>query len=841
MLKDLKHAARMMLHAKGWTLVVLLSLALGIGANTALFGAVSGLLLQKLPVGVPDTLVRLSWYGDNDMMRSSSEYGFMPPIEGKNSQSTFSYIGYQELRKANQSLTDLAAQAPIGPLNVIVNDESDLASTLGVSGNFFPLLQVAPAAGRLLAEADDQPGAPMVAVISHAFWNRRFAADPRIAGRVVTMNGRPVTIVGVTPPAFRGIQRLGATAPDVMLPISLDPVLTPSQVANPKEARLSDPTYWFVQIVGRLKPGSTPAQVRANLEPVLQQTARAGLDAFMNALTPEQRQLSTNQRDGSSVPNLMVASAAHGIYTLDQTTTRTAMILSAVVVVILLIVCANVANLLLSRATTRQKEIGIRLSMGATRGRLVRQLLTESVLLAALGGVLGLLVGYWSRQLLPFGTTTPVDWRVFAFAAALSVVTGVLFGVAPALRATRIDLARVTKETSRSVSAGRSILSRGLIVLQVALSLVLIVGAGLFLRTLANLRSVDVGFDTTNLLIFSVNPSLNRYSTERSEQLFRQMQEEMRAIPGVRSVALTRVALLSGSRSSSTRHAQGLAKSHNLHVMTVSPEFFETLSIPVVRGRGFTDHDSRPAPRVAVINESAARLVFGDENPLGRRMGGSLETNGEFEIVGVIRDTKYADLRAPAPPTWYDSYLQVPLRGGMQFVVRTATDPAAFTASVRAAVRRVDNTLPITNMSTQTERIETRVGQERLFANAYSLFGGLALVLACIGLFGVMSYNVARRTNEIGIRMALGARTLDVTRMVLNECWLLIAVGVALGVATALAAGRLIRQVLFGLEPTDLTTLVGAATLIAVVATLAGFLPARRASRVDPLVALRRE
>ena len=844
MLKDLKHAARMLLQAKGWTTVVLLSLALGIGANTALFSAVNGLLLQKLPVGDPDSLVRLSWYGDNDMMRSSSEYGYVRPVLGQNAQSTFSYPTYQELRKANSTLTDLLALAPIGSLNVIVNNESDLASTLGVSGNYFQILRMTPAAGRLLIEDDDRPGAPLVAVISHAFWHKRFGGDPQIAGRVVTMNNQPVTIVGVTPPGFPGIQRLGGLSHEVTVPMWLDTVLTPNQVANPSDLRLKDATYWFVQIVGRLKPGVTYPQVQANLEPVFQQTAAAGMESYQSSLTAEQRQLSTNQREGKRVPKLDAASGAHGIYGMDETTGRSAGILSAVVIVVLLIVSANVANLLLSRAASRRKEISIRLSMGATRGRLVRQLLTESLLLALAGGALGVIVGYWSRQLLPFGQTTPIDWRVFAFTAALSVVAGLLFGLAPAFRATSLDLAGVMKETSRSVSGTRSILSKVLIVVQVALSLVLLVGAGLFLRTLHNLRNVDVGFDTRNLLIFSVNPSLNRYPPDRSLQLFRQMQEELRALPGVTSVALTRVALLSGGRSSSTRHAQGQTKSHNLHVMTVSPEFFDTLSVPIVSGRGFTDRDVSSSPKVAVINESAARLFFPNESVLGHRMGGSLEQNGEYEIIGVLRDTKYADLRAPAPPTWYDSYLQNVPRGAMQFVVRTAGDPATLTNPVRAAIRRVDATLPVTTMSTQTERIEGRFANERLYANAYSLFGALALILACIGLFGVMSYNVARRTNEIGIRMALGARALDVTRMVLNECWLLIGIGAVIGVATAVAAGRYVQQlqqVLFGLEPTDVSTLAGATLVIVSVSTLAGYLPARRASRVDPLVALHHE
>jgi predicted permease len=323
--------------------------------------------------------------------------------------------------------------------------------------------------------------------------------------------------------------------------------------------------------------------------------------------------------------------------------------------------------------------------------------------------------------------------------------------------------------------------------------------------------------------------------------MLRQMQDELKAIPGVRSVALTRVALLSGNRSSSSRHIPGQAKSQNLHVMTVSPEFFDTMGVRVVFGRSFTDRDTATSPKVAVINEAAARLVFPNENAVGKRMGTSLEQNSEYEVIGVVRDTKYADIRAAAPPTWYDSTLQVLPRGAMQFVVRTAADPVPMTKSMREAIRRVDSTLPVTSIATQAERVEGRFAQERLFANAYSLFGTLALLLACVGLFGVMSYNVARRTNEIGIRMALGARTLDVIRLILGECWLLIGLGVVMGVGAALAAGRLVAQVLFGLTPTDLTVLVGATVLIASVATIAGFLPARRAARVDPLVALHHE
>jgi predicted permease len=834
MLQDLKLAARMLIQTKGWTAVVLVSLALGIGANTALFTALNGLLLQTVRVPNPETLVRLKWTGENDMMRSSSEYGFSQPLEGKSVRATFSFAVFQELRKANQTLTDLFACAPIGGFNVVLNGEAEIASGLGATGNYFRVLGVRPSLGRTFTEDDDKPGASPVAVISHAYWRRRFGSDPNVAGKVVTMNNQQVTIIGVTPPGFEGIQRLGVQMHEVTVPLALDPQF------NVGQTRLSQPTTWFVQILGRLKPGANYEQVRGNLEGVFHSTARAGMDAYMTALTPEQRALSTNQRDGSDVPRLYVSSGSRGVYDFDTQSARSASILSGVVVLVLLIVCANVANLLLSRATSRRKEISVRLSMGATRSRLIRQLLTESLLLSGLGGVLGIAVGYWSRQLLPFGQTVPIDWRVFGFVAGLSTVTGVLFGLAPAFRATRVDLAGVMKEDSRSVVGARTALTKVLLVLQVAVSLVLLIGAGLFVRTLQNLRTVDVGFNANNLLMFGVNPLVNRYDADRTALLFNQMQEELKALPGVRSVALTRTALLSGSTSTSTVHVQGKPGENNTHMMTVSPGFFDTMEIAILAGRPFALTDTKTSPKVAVINEAAAKKFFPGESALGRRVGFERETSGDYEVIGVIRDTKYSSVRDAAPPTLYQSYLQGTARG-MVFVLRTAADPSAMTDAVRGAVRRIDPNLPLTGIATQTEQVERRFAQERLFANAYSIFGALALLLASIGLFGVMSYNVARRTNEIGIRMALGAQRSSVVLMVLRESLVLVAVGVVIGLATALAAGQFVSTILFGLSTMDATTMLGAVALIVSVSALAGYLPARRASRVDPMVALHRQ
>jgi predicted permease len=840
MLKDLRYAVRMLLQAKAWTAVVVISLALGIGANTALFGAINGLLLKEIPVRESDTLVRLRWAGRNDMVTSSSDYGpSNKDALGRDVRTTFSFPMFRQLVADNRTMSDLLACAPVGRVNVVADGHAEIATALISSGNYYQALGVRAAFGRTILPADDTPSAPPVAVISHKYWRTRFGGDPHVVGKAVQVNNVPVTIVGVIEPEFTGIQLPVADPPDVGVPLAIDPQL------NPGPPRLSQPTFWWLQIVGRLKPGMTAQQAQGNLEGVFQQTARSGLAAYLAGLAAEARATSVN-RNRKDVPSLLVDSAGHGIYDVNATDKRAVAVLTGVVVLVLLIVCANVANLLLSRATTRQKEFSVRLSMGATRWRLVRQMLTESVLIAAMGGALGLVIGYWGQRLLPgaAGQVMSPDWRVFGFVLGVTAVTGILFGLAPALRATAVNVSAALKETSRTVAGHRSILGKALLVVQVAVSLVLLVGAGLFLQTLQNLRQVNVGFNPRNLVLFTVNPQLNRYDEQRVLALYGQLLDRLRAVGGVRGVSFSNPAMLAGSVNQSSFFVQGRAYAQgqrdSINRVVVSPNFFELMEIPVLVGRGLTEADRETAPKVAVINDAAVRTYFANQNPIGTRFGSSVETAGQIEIVGVVRDVKYNSVRDAAPPTMYVPYLQtrVPFA---TFEARTAGDPSSAVGAIREAVRQIDPNLPIVNVSTQMEQIERRFLQEKIFAQANALFGGIALLLAAIGLFGLMSYNVARRTNEIGIRMALGAQPQHVLQMVMSESMIMVAAGVVIGIVLALAAARLVSSLLFGLGATDLRTMVLSIVVMVAVSAIAGYLPARRAARVDPMVALHYE
>jgi len=857
MIRDLKHALRMLVRSKGWTAVVVLSLALGIGANTAIFTAINGLLLRTLPVDHPETLVRFLMVGKNDLANNVNSYGFVSAIDGqdRDTNETFPFPIYQRFRQANTTMVDLFACAPVGQLNVLYGAQGEIVSALLASGSYFDVLGVRARLGRTFTADDDRVDAPAVAVISYGYWMRRFGGDPGVVGKTLriattrtaavaaSVDAEPVTIIGVTGPEFSGVQQVLTDARDLTLPFAVDRRYGGGATAT-SPARLDQATTWWLQIMGRAKPGVTPAQVQANLEGTFQAAARDGWDGYFQSITEAERSTQANQ-NRTRVPQLRIQDGSRGIYDVSTDTYRSISLFAGVVVLVLLIVCANVANLLLSRASARQREISVRLSLGATRGRLIRQLLTESVLLAAMGAALGVLVSYWMRQLLPpnLSIATPVDWRIAGFVGGLTLATGVLFGIAPALRSSRLNAGAMLKDGGRTMSGGRSRLGRTLVVAQVAISLVLLVGAGLFLRTVNNLRHVAVGFDTENLLLVPINPTLNRYEQPRIANLYAQLFDQLPRVPGVRAATASSMSLLSGGSMQLQIWIQGHAQPTDKNKMwrlVVGPRFFETFGIPLAAGRAFSDRDTQTAPKVVVINEAAARKYFAGENPVGRHFGSSYETAGDLEVVGVVKDAKYDSLRNDPPPTMYTPYTQNRL-GAMTFELRTTGDPSASVNGVREAVRRVDPALPILTISTQTEQIERRYAQEKIFAQAYALFGGLALAVAAIGLFGLMSYSVARRTNEIGIRMALGARREDVVSMVMRESIVLVALGVLIGTAAALGAGRFVATLLFNLAPNDPVSIAAAAVMMIAVSVLAGYLPARTASRVDPMVALRDE
>ena len=844
MLRDVRLAVRMLLNAKGWTVVVLVSLALGIGANTALFSAINGMLLRKVPVRDPDTLVRFRYAGPNQMRTDVLWYGFIGrDARGRQVEPTFSYPMYRQFVADNRTLSDLFACAPIGRVNVVVDGRAEIASGFFASGNYYHVLGAAARPGRTIAPDDDRPDAAPVGVISHKYWMTRFGGRPDIVGVRATVNNAPVTIVGVLSQEFRGVNRAVADAPDIAVPLALEPQVN-IQPSTLQRSLLAGPNFWWLHVMGRLKPGTTLAQVHANFAGVFQHAARDEFESFVSALPPEERAKSYLQ-ERNDVPELLVDSGNRGIYDADTTDLRAVTVLTAVVALVLLIVCANVANLLLTRATVRRKELSVRLALGATRARLVRQLLAESVLLAAIGGALGLLVGRWGRQLLPVaaGQTAPFDWHVIGFVAAVSTATAIVFGILPALRATR-DVNHALKDNSRTIGPSRPALGNCLVIAQVTISLVVLIGAGLFLRTLENLRQVDVGFNPRNVVLFRVSPALNRYDEREQNRLYERIGERLRAIGGVRSVAWSNPGLMWTRRFSTGIFVQGRTYARGqrdtISQMVVSPGFFETMEIPIVAGRGFTARDNESAPEVAVINEAAARAYFPHESPLGRRFGSSVETSGRREIVGILKDAKYNSVRDAAVPTMYRPYLQATPES-VTFEVRTASDPLVSIGSVRDAVTQVDPNLPLIDVTTQTDEIERRFLQEKTFAQAYALFGVLALIVAAVGLFGLMSYNVARRTYEIGVRMALGAGKQDVLQLVMRESMVLVLVGVALGLASAAAVSRLVSNLLFGVAPTDAIAMAGAVLVMTLVSALTGYLPARRAARVDPLVALRYE
>jgi predicted permease len=834
MLQDLRYGFRMLLKHKGFTAVAVLSLALGIGANTAIFSLIDTVMLRALPVQEPERLVL---FGNAES--AGVTIGFPD-----SSQDLFSYPTYREVRQRNQVFSDVAAvhSFPSRVHGVVhaggSTGELEQINAQMVSGTFFSVLGVNALFGRTLTSDDDvTPGGHPVVVASHSWWQRRFGGDPSVIGSTINIDKTAYTIVGVTPGEFFGTTV--GDSPDIWVPLSMEEQLPPGWKGY------NERMFQSLYLIGRLKNGVTTAQAGAEANLLFKQ-----LLLEYSGPQPSAERLQDIQQ-----ARIELTPAGRGLSELRKEFSLPLKILMIVVGVVLLIACANIANLLMARATARQQEFTLRVALGASPLRIARQLLTESLLLALLGGAAGILLGSWgSSALVSMVSTGPQtlplnvepDMRVLAFTLIVSVVSAVVFGTAPAIRASRVELSASLKSNRSSSSVmTRSLLGRALLVSQVALSLLLLVGAGLFVRTLVNLQGVDTGFNQEHVLLFQIDSdSIGFKQDSNLVKLYRDVEEKVSSIPGVRAASFSMFAFNQGGWTApvSTRGDSSSARTEQrIRNNSVGPDFFGAMGLPLLAGRGFSALDTETSPKVAVISEAFAQKVFPGSSPLGKRFGlGGPEHSEEIEVIGVVKDAKYGDLMEEPKPMAYYPYTQS-INFLSNFEVNFSGDAGAIVAETRRAIKEVNRDIPIVEAVRMSEHVGRSLVQQKLIARLSSFFGLLALLLACIGLFGIMSYSVAKRTNEIGIRMALGAARGDVLRLVMSDGLVPVLIGVAIGLPAAIASGRLITSLLFGLKPADPLTMCAATLLLLAVAAVAGYLPARKASRVDPMTALRCE
>ena len=825
--QDLRYAVRMLRNSPGFTAVALLSLTLGIGANTAIFSLLNAVILRLLPVPDPQQLVQFTYT--------------IPSSGSDNWNSWFGYPHLERFREQSRTLSGIFGGVSLNRVNVGSHGTAGLAQCDAYTGNFFSVLEVAPQQGRLFVAGDDRPGAD-VAVLSDGYWRTRFAGDPTIVGQTILIDQLPFTVIGITPP---NVSIYTTAARDLWVPLHAIDRFT------------ADPSRWqaafssWLLIAGRLRPGV----------PVV--AAAAELDVIHRRLLAEQ--LAASDRYGSQSlqrlvreSHLALRPAANGMLTgIRQMYALPLKLLMGVAAMVLLISCANVANLVLARASYRRREIAVRMALGSGRTRVIRQLLTENLLLAGVGGVLALVVARWGsaalvRMISTGDSLVPLDvrpdWNIFGFTAAVSVASGMLFGLVPAVRGTRLDPGSVLKEGARGSTRSSRLPDRVLVGIQITLSLVLITGAGLFTRTLENLRHVDVGYDRDNILMFSVDAKLGGYSGGRVDALYRAILDHTAAVPGVLSASMSIARPVDDQYYLIDRIGQvdgrDLPEAETIKVAwnSMSPGYFSTVGTPILLGRDFDLHDGERAERVVIVNKSLARQALPGRNPIGHRLDGA-------EIIGMVKDSLYGGARDQPRPVLYRFLFQG--EGGTdqsQWVGAGAVSVelrygsgATLVDEVRQAVASVDRYLPIFRVKTLRAQAEDSFLRERLLATISSFFGGLALLLACLGLYGLMAYAVARRTAEIGIRMALGARSKEVVWLILRETLWLVLCGVALGVPLAIWFARYAKSLLFGIAPGDPLVIIAATILLMGSALLAAFLPARRASRIDPMVALRYE
>ena len=816
--QDIRFGLRMLRRNPGFTAVAVVSLGLGIGANTAIFSLVNAVLLRSLPVPNPHELRAIEWQG-SDLKNEMFTGRMQDDGPGRSRGDSVSYPLFAALREQCAAQADLFGYANLNDITVRARREAFIAEGLVVSDNFFSGLRARALFGRLLGEEDARAGAPLTAVITSAWWEKQFDSDPGVLGQPVTLNGHAFTIVGVLPRGFPGVHP--GDRIEFYVPMSARSQL----MANWSP---TSPKHWWVRFMARLKPGVSDSQFQAALDVVFTRQIE-------NLMTQPKLLVS----DGRAGPE-----AGRNYYRKPLT------LLLVVVGVVLLIACANLASLSLSRGAARQHEFAVRAAIGAGRWRLMRQSLTEGLLIALLGGGLGILVALWGRTVVSrllagnvdgLHYDTSLDLRVLGFTLAVALGAGLFSGLLPALRAGSVDPQTGIRERA-ALGAPRLRAGKVLVAAQIALSVLLLVGAGLYVRTLVNLVSINPGFRTENLLLFKVNPRNAGYQGGRTTEFYSEVQRSLAAIPGVGAVTLTQYALLGGWMSGGgfftlPGHPFEGDLKPQAHRLAVSETFFTTMGIPLLLGRGFTEADVDGAPKVVVVNRTFAQRYLPNEDPVGQ----TLKANDtEWQIVGVCRDAKYTDIKAAAPPTVYFTFRQDSV-GSAFFALRTALPPMAVANAARKAVAAIDPNVPLTDISTQEQVRDSKISQERLFAELCGSLASLAVLLSCIGLYGLMAYNVERRTREIGIRMALGATRRNVAGPILREAVLLAAAGLAIGMPVALGLTRLIRSNLYGVAPSDPLTMVSAVVALWGVALVAAWIPARRAARVDPMVALRCE
>jgi len=827
--QDIRFALRTFRKSPVFTAVAILSLALGIGANTAIFSLVDQLILRLLPIKEPKAVVLLAGRGHH--------YG------GNNGRNALSYPMYQDFRDRNPVFSEMMCRYSI-PMAVGLPSHTEVVNGEFVSENYFHLLGIGPALGRVFTAQDDlYAGAHPYAVLSYAYWKSNFAGDPHVVGRVIRVNNYPLTIVGVSQPGFDGVEP--GLPNQIRIPITMAPVVRPA-FTNMYNRRQR-----WVNVFGRMKPGMTLDQAKAGMQPLFHQITA------QEVLEPAFRKATSFDKDEFLKMWVDVMPGSQGNTFLRDRYEKPLWVLMGVVGLVLLIACANLASLLAARAASRQKEVAIRLALGSTRSRLVRQLLTESLLLSMAGGIVGIglavpmlkaLIAFLPANISGYNISSTPDYRMLGFTLAISLLTGILFGLAPAIQATKPDVAGTLKHEAASVAGGGGQLSfrKVLVALQVALSLVLLIGAGLFIRSLGNLRLLDPGFRTANIVQFNLNPRSLGYDSDRTAALYQQIDQRLSAIPGVRGVGFADVAILQNNEWDQWVTIEGYAaaprEKMDPHFNSVSPGYFDAMGIHIVQGRGFTVKDDRKSPLVAVVNASFVKRYFQGRDPVGRHIGLGSDpgTPTDTEIVGVVNDTRYESLRDEIPMQVFLCSGQRSAFGVTVYVLMKSDTKGAFRA-IRGVVGEMDPTLPVTVMKTMDHQVDESLVTERMIAALSSVFGSLATALVLIGLYGVMAYLVTRRSREIGIRMALGAMGGDVVWLVMREVLVLIACGIALGLPAAYALTKLVQAQLYGIEPGDPRSIAAAVLLLAVVTSAAGYVPARRAASFDPLRILRYE